>query len=91
MDTPLLDKLNNWLWRKKKPTAPEPAPKPAPTTPPRQPNVVDYVKAWRLLKEIPFHKLGRVIGLSGVIVFFAISGVLAWVSLLAKFMFGVAR
>lgn len=90
METPLLDKLTGWIWKKKKPTAPQPAP--APVSPsPHQPNVVDYVKAWRLLKEIPFHKLGRVASLSGVIVFFAISGVLAWLSLFAKFMLGVAR
>lgn len=91
MATPLLDKLNELLGRKKKPDTPEPTPTPAPVSPPSPPNIVDYVKAWRRLKEIPFHKLGRAIGLSGVIVFFAISGVLAWVSLLAKFMLGVVR
>lgn len=90
MSTPLLDKLTGWIWKKKKPDEPQPAP--APVSPsPHQPNVVDYVKAWRLLKEIPFHKLGRVVSLSGVIVFFAISGVLAWLSLFAKFMLGVTR
>jgi len=90
MATPLLDKLTGWIRKKKTPDAPQPAPTPVPAAP-HQPNVVDYVKAWRLLKEIPFHKLGRVVSLSGVIVFFAISGVLAWLSLFAKFMLGVAR
>lgn len=90
METPLLDKLTGWIWKKKKADVPQPAPAPVPE-PPRQPNMVDYVKAWRLLKEIPFHKLGRVVSLSGVIIFFAISGVLAWLSLVARFMLGIAR
>lgn len=90
METPLLDKLTGWIWKKKKADVPQPTPAPVPE-PPRQPNMVDYVKAWRLLKEIPFHKLGRVVSLSGVIIFFAISGVLAWLSLVARFMLGIAR
>jgi hypothetical protein len=90
METPLLDKLTGWIWKKKTPDAPQPAPPPTPTPAPT-PTVVDYVKAWRLLKEIPFHKLGRVVSLSGVIIFFAISGVLAWLALVAKFMTGIAR
>lgn len=90
METPLLDKLTGWIWKKKKTDVPQPAPEPVPE-PPHQPNMIDYVKAWRLLKEIPFHKLGRVVSLSGVIIFFAISGVLAWLSLVARFMLGIAR
>lgn len=87
MPVPLLDKLSELLGRKKPPVVPSPDTPPVP----HQPNAVDYVKAWRMLKDIPFQKLGQVVGLSAVIVFFAISGVLAWISLAVKFMFGVGR
>lgn len=86
----LLDKLNALLGRKKNPTPPAPPPAPAPT-PVNRPTAVDYIKAWKLLKEIPFHKLGRAVSASAVVVFFAISGVLAWAALFLKFMLGVGR
>jgi len=90
MATSLLDKLNELLGRKKNPTPPVPPPTPAPT-PVNRPTTVDYIKAWKLLKEIPFHKLGRAVSASAVVVFFAISGVLAWAALFLKFMLGVGR
>lgn len=85
----LFDRVAGWFWPKKVADA-TPGTEPAPT-PARQPTLVDYVKAWQLLKEIPFHKLGRVVSLSGLIVFFAISGVFAWLSWIAKFVLGTAR
>jgi len=89
MANSLLDSLNSFLWRKKKPTNPDPAPTPAPPTNP--PAAVDYLKAWRLLKDIPIEKLGRAIGASGVVVFFAISGFLAWLLVFVKFLFALNR
>lgn len=82
----LLDRLNELLGRKKKPdVAPQPL-SPEPVTPPKQPGAIDYLKAWRLLKDIPFEKLGRVVSLSAVVVFFAVSGVLAWLLVFIKFL-----
>lgn len=91
MAIPLLDKLNELLGRKKNPTPPAPTPEPPAPTPAHRPTTVDYIKAWKLLKEIPFHKLGRAVSASAVVVFFAISGVLAWAALFLKFMLGVGR
>ncbi|NBT76106.1 MAG: hypothetical protein EBT15_09080 [Betaproteobacteria bacterium] len=88
MATPLLDKLNELLGRKKKPDTPAPTPEP---TPPKQPGAVDYLKAWKLLRDIPIQKLGRVVSLSAVIVFFAISGLLAWLVVFIKFMLSFGR
>ena len=87
-----LDRLNDLLGRKKKPVPVDPAPQPVPApSPPKAPGTFDYLKAWRLLKEIPIQKLGRVVSLSAVIVFFAVSGVVAWVVVFAKFAFTLSR
>jgi hypothetical protein len=81
----LLDKLSKLLGIKKDPITPEAAPAPKPE-PAKQPGVIDYLKAWQLLREIPFQQLGRVVGLSAVVVFFAISGLLAWLFVLVRFL-----
>lgn len=88
MANPWLDRLNELLWRKKKPTSVDPVPVPSPAP---APGAFDYLKAWRLLKAIPLQKLGRVVSLSAVIVFFAVSGVVAWLVVLAKFAFTLSR
>jgi len=85
----LLDRLRGLLGRKKDPVTPEPNTPPAPT-PPKQPGAIDYLKAWRLLKDIPIQQLGRVISLSAVVVFFAISGVLAWILVFVRFLLGLS-
>jgi hypothetical protein len=82
----LFDKLRELIGRKKDPTpTPPPPPRPAPT-----PGAIDYLKAWRLLKDIPFQHLGRVVSASAVIVFFAISGLLAWVFVFVRFFIGLS-
>lgn len=90
MANPLLDRLSDLLGRKKKPAPPEPTPEPAPE-PPRQPGAIDYLKAWRLLKDIPIQNLGQLVSLSAAIVFFAISGVLAWGLVFVKFLLTLNR
>jgi hypothetical protein len=80
MANPLLDRLNELLGRKKKPATPEPTPEPTPD-----------LKAWRLLKDIQIQKLGKLVSLSAVIVFFAISGVLAWGLVFVKFILTLNR
>ena len=91
MANPLRDRLNDLLGRKKKPATPEPAPEPAPPRPTRQPGAIDYLKAWRLLKDIPVQQLGKLVSLSAVIVFFAASGVLAWGLVFVKFILTLNR
>lgn len=68
----LLDKLKNWL----KPVTPAPTPEPAPT--PNTPGLTDYVRAWRLLRDIPFRKIWPGLVSIPMIVFFAVSGIVAW-------------
>jgi hypothetical protein len=82
MSTPFLDKLRELLGGKKTPDTPAPAPEPVPA---KKPGAIDYLKAWNLLKNIQIQQLGRVVGASSVIVFFAISGCLAWFSLFLRF------
>lgn len=84
MTTGWLDALRKKLgWDKNKP-APD-------TKPVVKPGVVDYLKALKLFKNIDISKLGPVIGLSLLLVFFAISGVLAWIVVAFKFMTTLAR
>jgi hypothetical protein len=85
-----LDRLNALLGRKKDPAPIEPVPAPTPE-PPKAPGTFDYLKAWQLLKKIPLQKLGSVVSLSAVIVFFALSGVIAWLVVLAKFALTLSR
>lgn len=89
MANSLFDKLRDLLGRKKDPVTPEPNPKPTPE-PPKQPGAIDYLKAWRLLREIPIQQLGRVVSLSAVVVFFAISGLLAWIFVFVRFLMGLS-
>jgi hypothetical protein len=83
----LLDNIRN-LWRKKddKPVVP-PAPEPPKPAPPA--TMLDKIRALALLREIPFDKLMPVFISIPAIVFFAISGVLAWIMLTLKFMIGI--
>jgi hypothetical protein len=69
----------------------KPEPVPAPAPPPKPPNAIDYLRAWNLFKKIPFEKLGSVALLTAIIVFLAISGLLAWISLALRFVFSVAH
>lgn len=80
----LLDKLRNWVNPKKPDPVPEPTPTPEPDKNP--PGVVDYLKAWRLLKDIPFRRIWPALVSVPVIAFFAVSGLAAWLF----FLFGFA-
>ena len=73
---PLLD--NIWPWRPK----PTPGPTPPPTPEPVPPGVIDYIKAWKTLQGVPVEKLGSLAVLIPVIVFLAVSGMVAWAALL---------
>lgn len=70
-----LEKLSGWFVR------PNPD---APTTP-ASPASIPYLKVWRALKEINFKDLWIVFLTAPVIVFFAVSGLVAWLVVLAKF------
>jgi hypothetical protein len=79
----ILDSIKN-IWRKKdnKPVVPPEPVKPAPT-------VIDKLRAVALLREIPFEKLLPLFVGVPAIVFFAISGVLAWLTIMFKFVLGI--
>jgi hypothetical protein len=59
-------------------------PKPTPDTPPQPtpPGMIDYLKAWKTLQGVPVEKLGALAALIPIIVFMAVSGLLAWTAIL---------
>lgn len=73
----LIERINRWL----KPR-PQPSPTPTPTPPPTKPGVIDYLKAWKTLRGVPVEKLGSLAVLIPIIVFLAVSGMVAWAALL---------
>lgn len=68
-----------WPWTPKPAPAPEPAPKPAPAPSPK------YLKALWALKNIPISKLFPLVFTVPVVVFLALSGLVAWLVVLASF------
>jgi hypothetical protein len=62
------------LWPKKKPVEP--------ALPPQSPGMLNYMKALAIFRQIPIEKLGPVVALVPLIVFFAISGFIAWAAVL---------
>lgn len=61
-------------------------PKPKPDVPPDStPGLTTYFQAWQKLKQIPIKKLFPGVTAVGAVVFFAISGVLAWLVLFVSF------
>jgi hypothetical protein len=61
------------IWPKKEPAEPAPA---------QTPGMLKYMKAWAIFRQIPIEKLGPVVTLVPLIVFFAISGFIAWAAVL---------
>ena len=82
MSTSFLDALKKALGFEKKTPAPEQ---------PKKPRAVDYLKAWKLFQLVPIEKLGSVAFLSAVLVFFAVSGALAWLAIFVRFFLFFAR
>jgi hypothetical protein len=70
--------LRDRIW----PWGPKPAPTPAPAPAPTPPGVVDYLKAWKTLRGVPVEKLGALAALIPIIVFMAVSGLIAWTAIL---------
>jgi hypothetical protein len=75
----VIDNLRNKIW-------PKPTPAPTPVTPAKPLSTLDYIKAWKLLKSIPVHKLGPAVGSMGFVLFLAISGLIAWITVILRFM-----
>lgn len=74
----LLDSWQN-LWRKKQPTNPD---KPVDTP---APNNVPWLRVGLLLKSIPFKQLSPVFFTVPALLFFAISGLIAWIVVVLRF------
>lgn len=71
--------LNDW-WPKK-------TPDPSPASPEDDGTLglPKYLQAWRTLRDIPIKKLFPAVVSVSAVVFFAISGVLAWLVLICSF------
>lgn len=80
---PILDRLTNW-W--KKDTKPAPVPTPEPDV-----KAIPWLRVGLLLKSIPFSKLKPLFISVPAIVFFALSGFVAWVMLFLKFAVGIFK
>ena len=78
-----LDRLKKLLGHETKPAVPDvPAPVPAET---------HYLRALALLRQIDFKKLGPVVFTVPAVLFFAISGVIAWLGLLVGFFIRIVK
>lgn len=77
----LLDRLNKWLKPKPVPAPVPDKPEPEPTPHPRWTN---YLQAWNMLRKIPFQKLTPALLSVSTVLFFAISGFVAWVVLICS-------
>jgi hypothetical protein len=85
-DTPqesLLDKLKKLL----KPAAPVTPDTPVVPEPVRP----QYLKAWAILRQIDFKKLGPAVFTVPAVLFFAISGFIAWLGLLVGFFIRIVK
>lgn len=82
------DFLNStsWLWKKKEPKEPE-TPKPEP----QKPTNVSWLRVGLILRSIPFQKLGPVFFTVPIVLFFAISGLIAWVMVMLRFAISVFK
>lgn len=81
----LLDRLRGLL----KP-APPPAPTPAPV-PDQPPGPIPYLRVWALLRSVNFKELWPVLVSVPVLVFFALSGLVAWLVVAARFVVSLWR
>ena len=80
----------NWPWS---PSKPDPAPAPVPVPPLPEPNPAHaaWLRAWLLLRQIDKKKLGAAVFTVPVIVFFAISGLVAWLWVVTRGLFRFFR
>jgi hypothetical protein len=78
----LFDNLRDKIWPR-----PKPAPTPAPTPEPAPPlSTLDYIRAWKVFKNIPIHKLAPAVLSTSFVLFLAISGLIAWITVILRFM-----
>ena len=85
-DTPsesLLDRLKKLLGHDTKPVPPD--------VPPPAPPETHYLKALALLRQIDFKKLGPVVFTVPTVLFFAISGFIAWLGLVIGFFIRIVK
>jgi hypothetical protein len=80
---PILDRWRDWF---KKDTKPAPVPTPAPDV-----KAIPWLRVGLILKSIPFSKLKPLFISVPAIVFFALSGLVAWIMLFLKFAVGIFK
>lgn len=78
----LWDRLSDLF--KKKPDGPVPDPSPGPA-----PDRVPYLRIWALLGKINMRELWPAVVSIPVLLFFAISGLLAWVVIVLRFLVNI--
>jgi len=82
----LLDNLRDKIWPRPTPK-PAPAPEPKPAPAPAKPlSTLDYIRAWKIFKNIPIHKLAPAVLSTSFVLFLAISGLIAWITVILRFM-----
>ena len=65
-------------WNKPDKPEPAPAPPPPPPVPDEDPTKAPWLRIWWILRDIDMKKIGPALLTIPVIVFFAISGMVAW-------------
>jgi len=82
------DNFKGWWPLRPKPT---PAPVVPPPAPPQKPTLLDYARAWKVLKETDFKKIWPALISVPALLFFAISGIVAWLLTIAGFVLRFLR
>lgn len=87
----MADNISKIWWPfRPKPVPPTPAPAPAPL-PPQKPTLLDYARAWKILKETKLEKIWPALVSVPVLLFFTLSGIVAWLITLAGFVLRFLR
>lgn len=71
-------------WRRPEKPEPAPVPAPAPVPPDADPNSTPWLRVWWQLRSLDMKKVGVALFTIPVIVFFAVSGMVAWLWLILR-------
>lgn len=85
----MADIPKNSLWDRLKKLLGKAAPPDAPVVP--EPEQPQYLRAWLILRQIDFKKLAPAVFTVPAVLFFAISGFIAWLGLLVGFFIRIVK